>query len=70
MGRMATQDEFEDYKENGLCPYCYAEDVVEDATSREGRVTKKSKYCTKCELRWTEIWEDGEMTGLSLDDAD
>ena len=70
MGRMATPDEFEDYQENGLCPYCYAEDVVEDATNQEGNVIRKSKFCTKCDLRWTEIWEDDRMTGLYLDDAD
>ena len=70
MPRMATQEEFEDYKDNPLCPYCYAEDVVEDGTTTEGAVTKKFMYCTKCELRWTEIWENGEMTGIYLDDAD
>lgn len=70
MGRMATADEFEDYKENGLCPYCFAEDVVEDAVTQEGDVVKKSKYCTKCEMRWTEIWESDVMTGLYLDDGE
>ena len=70
MGRMATADEFEDYKENGLCPYCFAEDIVEDAVNHEGNVVKKSKYCTKCEMRWTEIWEGDVMTGLYLDDGD
>jgi hypothetical protein len=70
MGRMATPDEFEEYKEGELCPYCYAEDVVEDAVNQEGKVVRKSKYCTKCEMRWTEIWEDGVFTSLYLDDGD
>ena len=70
MGRMATKEEFEDYQENGLCPYCFAEDVVEDGSETEGNITKIAKYCTKCELRWTEIWEDGVMTGLYLTDGD
>ncbi|MFH1139139.1 MAG: hypothetical protein V1816_23910 [Pseudomonadota bacterium] len=70
MGRMATSDEFQEYKDIGLCPYCYAEDIVEDAVNQEGKVIRKSKYCTKCEMRWTEIWDDGVMTGLYLDDAD
>ena len=67
MGRMATVEEFEDYKENGLCPYCFAEDVVEDGQEWEGNVLKKHKYCTKCNLRWTEVYT---MTELYLEDAD
>ncbi|MBU2550569.1 MAG: hypothetical protein KKB20_19330 [Proteobacteria bacterium] len=67
MARMATTEEFEEYREGGLCPYCYAEDVVEDATAWEGKTLKKTKYCTKCEMRWTEIYT---MTGLYLDDAE
>ena len=67
MSRMATADELEEYRESGLCPYCYAEDVVEDGTEWEGNVLRKSKYCTKCEKRWIEIYE---MTGLDLMDAD
>ena len=70
MGRMADKDEFADYKEGGLCPYCFAEDVVEDGESIEDGVNKRYKFCTKCDLRWTEIWENGVMTGLYLDDAD
>ncbi|MFH1090669.1 MAG: hypothetical protein V1742_03770 [Pseudomonadota bacterium] len=74
MGRMATPTEFEDYQENGLCPYCYAEDVVEDAVSLERQIMRRRMLCTKCELRWTEIHsKSGEgyvMTGLFLDDAE
>lgn len=71
MGRAATREEFEEYRDSGLCPYCYAEDVVEDATTQEGNIIKKSKYCTKCELRWTEIYGAPDtMTDLYLDDAD
>ena len=67
MARTATQDEFEEYKENPVCPYCYAEDVVEDGSTFEGGIYKKFKYCTKCELHWTEMYT---MTELYLDDAD
>ncbi|MEW6261811.1 MAG: hypothetical protein AB1641_01930 [Thermodesulfobacteriota bacterium] len=70
MGRMATPEEFEEYKSSGLCPYCYAEDVVSDATSVEAGVIRRTKYCSKCELRWTEVWEDNVLTGLYLDDGD
>lgn len=67
MPRMATQDEFEEYKDGGLCPYCYAEDVVVDAVSWEGKTVERKMYCDKCELRWTEKYE---MTGLYLDDGE
>lgn len=70
MGRMATAEEFEEYMDNKLCPYCYAEDIVEDAVNQEGDVIKRSYYCTKCEMRWTEIWEGDEITGLYLDDGE
>lgn len=67
MARMANQEEFEEYADSGLCPYCFAEDVVDDGTDWEGKTLKKSKYCTKCEKRWDEIYT---MTGLYLHDAD
>ncbi len=67
MGRIATSEEFEEYADSGLCPYCYASDVVEDGTDWEGGVLRKFKYCTKCEKRWTETYS---MTGLYLDDAE
>jgi hypothetical protein len=67
MGRPATNDELEEYRDSGLCPYCFAEDVVEDGTTWEGRTLKKHKYCTKCELRWTEVYT---ITELYLDDAE
>jgi len=66
MGRTAAADELAEYLDSGVCPYCYAEDVVEDGTDWEGNTLKKFKYCTKCEKRWTEIFT---MTGLFLDDA-
>ena len=67
MGRIATTDELNEYLENGLCPYCYAEDVVDDGSEWDGTTLKKFKYCSKCELKWTEIYT---MTGLDLTDAD
>jgi transcriptional regulator NrdR family protein len=67
MGRYAGTDEFEEYRENGLCPYCFAEDVVDDGSEWSGNALKKHKYCTKCELRWTEEYH---MTGVYLTDAD
>ena len=67
MGREATPEEFEEYLDSGLCPYCYAEDVVTDATEWEGKTVRKRMYCNKCELRWTEIYT---MTGLYLDDGE
>ena len=70
MPMLATVEEFEEYLENHNCPYCYAEDIVEDGRTVEGDVTRVVKYCSKCELRWTEIWQGGKMTGLWLDDAE
>jgi transposase-like protein len=70
MARPATADEFQEYRENELCPYCFAEDVVENGSTVEGGITRIFKYCTKCEWKWTENWENGRMTGLWLDDAD
>nr|WP_319775885.1 hypothetical protein [uncultured Sphaerochaeta sp.] len=67
MGRMASPDEFDDYTSGGLCPYCYAEDIVDDGTEWEGRKLNRKKYCTKCEKKWTEVFT---MTELFLDDAD
>ena len=67
MPRMASTDEIEDYQENRLCPYCYAEEIEKDATSWEGQTLKQTMYCTKCEMRWTEIYT---MTGLYLDEAE
>jgi len=66
MSRMATADEFSEYKDCGLCPYCFAEDIVKDATTWEGKILKQSMYCAKCEMRWTEIYT---MTGLFLDEV-
>lgn len=67
MARMATTEEFDEYQDNGLCPYCYAEDVVDDGTEWEGGTLRRAKYCTKCEKRWQEIYT---MTALYLDDAE
>ncbi|MBW2061500.1 MAG: hypothetical protein JRI95_08055 [Deltaproteobacteria bacterium] len=67
MSRMATEEEFEEYSDSGLCPYCYAEDIVKDKTEWKGKTLRQSLYCTKCEKRWTEIYT---MTGLFLDDAE
>jgi transcriptional regulator NrdR family protein len=67
MARMATTDEFEEYMEGGLCPYCYAEDIVLDSTTWEGKTVKRSMFCNKCDMKWTEMYA---MTGLFLDDSD
>jgi len=67
MPRMASADEFEEYQDNGLCPYCYAEDIVDDGTEWHGRTVRRRKYCSKCEKKWTEIYA---MAELWLDDSD
>jgi|GEM_PF-1832535 len=67
MPRMATADELEEYRDSGLCPYCYAEEVELSGTTWEGKTLKQAMYCTKCEKRWTEIYT---LSGMYLEDAE